>query len=122
MGSHITLWGRNSHQDSLDALRFLKAHRYGVDRLLDIDRQPPDAADLDVLRKHLGGTLRPLLDARAAGAEALTEADDEALAAAFAGQPALFKAPILDTPKGAIAGFREQQWRRFLGIAGHQRG
>lgn len=124
MASHITMWGRNRHQESLDALKFLKAHGYGVDRLLDIARQPPDAGDLEALRKHLG-SLSKLVDPRHPDTAKLVgdpaAAGDDQLKAILLAHPELIRAPVLHTPKGALAGFREQQWRRFLGM-GEMRG
>ncbi len=124
MASHITMWGRNRHQESLDALKFLKAHGYGVDRMLDIARQPPSPAELEVLRKHLGG-LAKLVDPRHPDAATLVgdpaAAGDDRLKDILVAHPELIRAPVLATPKGALAGFREQQWRRFLGM-GEMRG
>ncbi len=124
MGSHITMWGRNRHQESLDALKFLKANGYGVDRLLDLARQPPDAQDLEALRKHLG-SLEKLVDLRHPRLVELVgdpaAAGDDLLKQTLLTHPELIRAPVLDTPKGALAGFREQQWRRFLGLGGEMR-
>ncbi|MEA3165172.1 MAG: ArsC family, partial [Thermoplasmata archaeon] len=40
----------------------------------------------------------------------------EALRDILATTPGLLRSPILLTPKGAVAGFREQKWRAFLDI------
>ncbi len=83
------------------------------------------AAELEVLRKHLG-SLSKLVDARQPDAGRLVgdpaAAGDDRLKDILGAHPELIKAPVLDTPKGAVAGFREQQWRRFLGLGGQMRG
>jgi hypothetical protein len=85
MASHITLWGRNGDADSAAALQFLRRHGFAADRVLDLDRQPPGPAE----RAHIESlTGKPLSDP--------------------------LPAPILLTPKGALLGFRERQWTRFL--------
>ncbi len=106
MGAGITLWGRNRHEESLQAIAFLKQHGFRADRLLDLDRQPPTADEVSRIKSGLGGTLAAL--ART-GVE--PPSDDW-----FHGDPLRFRAPILLTPKGALVGFRENAWRRFFEV------
>ncbi len=119
MGSGVTLWGRNRHQESMDAMRFLKAHGYGADRLLDLARQPPSREEWLAIRKGLGGSLRGAVDLRASGvgevfAAGVEGAGEDEVLAALVGDPGLARCPILLTPKGALCGFRERAWGRFL--------
>jgi arsenate reductase-like glutaredoxin family protein len=124
MGSGVSFYGRKGDPDTLSAQRFLQQNRYGADKVLDLDAAPPDWA---ALRKALGGSLWPVVDARhptygellPRGAEGVGEEDLERLLDAHRG---LVKAPILLTPKGALAGFREQKWRAFLDIGKETRG
>lgn len=85
MAAGITLWGRNNDSDSLAALQYLKANGFGADRVLDVERQPPSPEEADRIESSTG---RPL--------------------------PRPLPAPILLTPKGALVGFRERAWARFL--------
>jgi len=85
MGSGITLWVRAGDAASADAQRFLRAHGYGVDRVRDLDADPPTEAERAALAK--GGV-----------------------------DPAAVRPPVLLTPRGALAGFRERKWREFLDI------
>ena len=106
MGAGITLWGRNKHDESLQAIAFLRQHGFAADRLLDLDRQPPTVDEIARIRTGLGGSLAPL---------AATGIEPPGLEWFHEG-PARFKAPVLLTPKGALVGFREQAWRRFFEV------
>ena len=92
MGAGITFWGRAGETATLDALAFLKAHRYAADRVLDVAKVPPTAEDQAKLAKSPGGL------------------------ASFQDNAGQWRTPLLLTPKGAISGFRERQWREFLDI------
>lgn len=87
MTSHITLWGRDADEASRTAMRFLREHGFAADRVLDADRRPPDATERARIEAAFGRTL-----------------------------PEPLPVPILLTPKGALVGFREHAWRRFLEI------
>lgn len=87
MTSRITLWGRNDDPDSRTALRFLRDNGFDADRVLDIDRRPPTPSE----RRRIEGDFGRAL-------------------------PDPVPAPLLLTPKGALVGFRERRWRRFLGL------
>jgi arsenate reductase-like glutaredoxin family protein len=119
MASGVVFWGRVGHPDTEDALRFLRQNRYDADKILDLMRQGPKADDLDRLAKGLGG-LWPLVDPKCADLPRLVPRGEatppEALRDLLATTPGLLRNPILLTPKGAIAGFREQKWRAFLDI------
>ncbi|MEA3204121.1 MAG: ArsC family [Thermoplasmata archaeon] len=108
----VTFWGRRGDQETLDAQAFLRQQRYGADRVLDLDRTPPAPAEMEALRKGLGD-LKAAVDPRHPDAAA---APDQGLAAWLAADPRRIRAPLLLTPKGALAGFREQKWRAFLDI------
>lgn len=117
----ITLWVRPGDTECDDAQRFLQANKYAADRVLDVAAQPPRGAEWGELRKALGGELWPAVDTRhprygdllPRGAEDMDEDNVEALLVA---NPALIRCPLLLTPKGALAGFRERKWRDFLDI------
>jgi arsenate reductase-like glutaredoxin family protein len=121
MGAGITLWVRPGSKDSDDARSFLKSNRYAADVVKDIATLPPRAGELDALAKGLGGDLWPLVDLRnprygdllPRGAEGLDVAELKSILEAH---PGLLKDPLLLTPKGALAGFRESKWRAFLDI------
>lgn len=87
MGSNITLWGRNKDADSLAAIQFLRRHGFAADRVLDLDRQPPTAAERTRIESLAERTL-----------------------------PDPLPAPLLLTPKGALVGFRERRWQRFFEV------
>lgn len=106
MAAGITLWGRNGHDESLQAIAFLKRHGFRADRLLDLDRQPPSIDEVRRIRTGLGGTLAPLAKTGVEPPSAEWFHDD----------PLRFRAPVLLTPKGALVGFRENAWRRFFEI------
>lgn len=91
---NIVLWVRKGHRESEDALAFLKANRYGADAVRDLASSPPTEEERRRLVAGLGGDAAALLDPRT-------------------GEP---KAPLLLTPRGALAGFRESRWRSFLDI------
>ena len=109
-GSGITFWGRVGSADTLAAQRFLRQRGYGADRVLDLDRTPPGPAEMAALAKGLGGSLAPLVRPAAGPPPA------DGLAAWLAGDPGRMRDPILLTPKGALAGFRERAWTSFLDI------
>lgn len=121
MGAGITFWGRKGDAATLDAQRFLAAHRYGADAIRDLDADPPRGDEWTRLSKGLGGDLWALVDHRhprygellPRGAE---DTDQDALRALLVANPFLVKAPVLLTPKGALAGFRERKWIEFLDI------
>jgi arsenate reductase-like glutaredoxin family protein len=119
MASGITLWGRVGDPDTAEALRFLKQNRYAADKVLDLMRNGPKAEDLDRLAKGVGG-LWPLVDPKCPDLGRLLPKGEatppEALRDILATTPGLLRNPILLTPKGAVAGFREQKWRAFLDI------
>jgi len=115
------LWIRAGDTESADAQRFLKANKYGADQVRDVEGQPPRGTEWDALRRGLGGELWPIVDPRSArygellprGAEDMGESELEAL---LDHNPDLLRTPVLLTPKGALAGFRERKWRDFLDI------
>lgn len=121
MGAGITFWGRRGDAGTLDAQRFLAAHRYGADHVRDVDAQPPTGVEWARLSKGLGGDLWQAVDPRhpryaevlPRGAEGVDGAE---LARVLEAHPFLLKAPILLTPKGALAGFRERKWLEFLDV------
>ncbi|HET6399239.1 MAG TPA: hypothetical protein VFH47_06765 [Candidatus Thermoplasmatota archaeon] len=114
MSAGITLWLRQGEADSADAQAFLRQNRYGADAVRDILADPPRGAEIDRLRKGLGGSLRPAADTRKA--PELAHHAEEALENALKADSDLWRTPILLTPKGAVAGFRERRWREFLDI------
>lgn len=121
MTGHITLWGRNGHPASLEAIAFLKEHGFGADRLLDLDRQPPQGEEWQELRRALGGSITTLVDTHhprftAVLPQSLGGLGEEALEKVLEAHPLVLKAPILLTPKGALVGFRERHWAKFLGL------
>ena len=119
MGSGVTFWGHPGEPDTEDALRFLKQHRYAADEAYDLLRHPPSLQDLAQLAKGPGG-LWALVDPKSPDVARLLPLGEttptEALRDVLAATPSLFRSPILLTPKGAVAGFREQRWRAFLDI------
>ncbi|HUR61746.1 MAG TPA: hypothetical protein VM286_05215 [Candidatus Thermoplasmatota archaeon] len=109
----VTFWGRKGSQETLDAIAFLKKERYGADRVLDLDQTPPTLAEMVLLAKGLGD----LADAiHPRHADAAPPSDGDPLGAWLAADPRRMRDPLLLTPKGAQAGFREQRWRAFLDI------
>jgi len=105
----VTFWGRKGDRETLDALAFLRQNRYGADRTLDLDATPPTPEELARMGKGL--------DLRTAVAPAhRSQAPAEGLVEWLGQSPARLRAPLLLTPKGALAGFREQAWRAFLDI------
>jgi arsenate reductase-like glutaredoxin family protein len=119
MGAGIVLWGRVGAPDTGDALRFLRAHGYAADKVLDLLRDGPKGDDLDRLAKGLGG-LWPLVDPKCPDLPRLLPLGEatppEALRDILCTTPGLLRSPLLLTPRGAVAGFREQRWRSFLDI------
>lgn len=115
----ITFWGRKGDKGTVDAQLFLTANRYGADEWRDLDRDPPRGLEWSGLAKGLGGGLWPLVDERhprRAEFQGNKGMQVPALQALLEADPWILKAPILLTPKGALAGFRERQWREFLDI------
>lgn len=119
MASGITFWGRVGAQETQDALAFLHGHRYAADRTRDLVRDGPKGPELDRLAKGLGG-MWPLVDPKCPDLPRLVprgaDTAPEALRDLLATTPGLLRNPLLLTPKGALAGFRERQWREFLDI------
>jgi arsenate reductase-like glutaredoxin family protein len=119
MASGVVFWGRVGHPDTEDALRFLRQNKYDADKVLDLMRQGPKGDDLDRLAKGLGG-LWPLVDPKCPDLPRLLPQGEatppEVLRDLLSTTPGLLRNPILLTPKGAVAGFREQKWRAFLDI------
>ena len=119
MGSGITFWGRTGAAETNDALAFLRQHRYAADQARDLQRDGPTRDELDRLAKGLG-TLWALVDPKCADLPRLlpqgAATPAEALRGLLATAPGLLRNPLLLTPKGALAGFRERQWREFLDI------
>lgn len=109
----VTFWGRQGDRATLDAQAFLRQQRYGADRVLDLDRMPPTPQEMEALHKGLGGDLRAAVDPSHPDAPS---APADGLAEWLAADPRRIRAPLLLTPKGALAGFREQRWRAFLDI------
>lgn len=91
---NIVLWVRKGDRDSDDAVAFLKANHYGADAVRDLDAAPPSEDERRRLVAGLGGDVAALTDPKSGR----------------------MKAPLLLTPKGALAGFRESRWRAFLDI------
>jgi arsenate reductase-like glutaredoxin family protein len=109
-GSRIAFWGRAGSEATLSAQRFLRQHGYGADRVLDLDRAPPGPGELAAIAKGLGGTLRPLV------APGLDAPEEAGLADWLLADPRRMRDPVLLTPRGAVAGFRERAWSAFLDI------
>lgn len=120
-GAGITFWGRKGDAATLDAQRFLAAHRYGADAVRDLDADPPRGEEWARLSKGFGGDLGALVDLRHPRHDEVLPRggaglDEGTLRTALEANPFLLKAPILLTPKGALAGFGERKWRDFLDI------
>ena len=122
MGSAaITFWGRKGDKATLDARAFMAARKYGADEVRDLDARPPTGDEWTRLGKGFGGDLWAVVDHRHArygelvprGAE---DMDEVSLRSLLEANPFLIKSPILLTPKGALAGFRERRWMEFLDI------
>lgn len=121
MGSGITLWVRRGHAESDDAILFLRTHKYAADAVHDLAVRRPSPEELDRLAKGAGGDYWPFVDGKSTtavqrfpgGAQA---APADAVRVALLQDAALLKAPLLLTPRGALAGFRESKWRDFLDI------
>jgi len=111
----VTFWGRRSNRETLDAQAFLKQNGYAADHVLDLDKTPPTAAQWEQLRKGLG-ELAAAVDTHWPEAMQAPRDDAAALVAWLSADPRRIRAPLLLTPKGAVAGFREQRWRSFLDI------
>ena len=119
MASGITFWGRVGAPETNDALAFLRSHRYAADQVRDLLREGPKGDELDRLSNGLGG-LWPLVDPACPDLPRLVPkgaaTPPEALRDLLATTPGLLRNPLLLTPKGALAGFRERRWREFLDI------
>jgi arsenate reductase-like glutaredoxin family protein len=127
MGSGITLWLREGSADCEQAKRFLRQNQFAADDVRDLATDGPRGADWDRLRSGLGGELWPLVNHRHPGyggwlPRGAEDCSDEDLRALMEAHPDLMKAPILLTPKGALAGFRERKWAEFLGVGKVLRG
>lgn len=116
----VTLWIRAGHDESQEAQRFLRANGYRADAVRDIDTRPPTPADLATLGKALGSLVNACeskhprwRELASGGAEELPQ---DQLADVLTRHHELLRVPILVTPRGAIAGFRERRWREFLDI------
>lgn len=121
MGSGITLWGRNGHPASLESIAFLKQYGFAADRLLDLDRQPPQGEEWRQIRRHLGGSVHALVDTHHPHftqvlPQSLGGIGEEELEKVLEEHPLVLKAPVLLTKKGVLVGFRERQWAHFLDI------
>lgn len=121
MGAGVTLWVRPGEAASDGARAFLKAHGYAADAVRDLRAQPPGAADLAAAARALGGDPWALVDVRHPSyGEVLPRGGEglgpDGLVALLASHPQLLKAPVLLTPKGGVAGFRETAWRAFLDV------
>lgn len=116
----VTLWVKAGHAESQEAQRFLRANGYRADSVRDIDARPPTPADLAALGKSLGSLAHACeskhprwRELASSGAEELPQ---EQLADVLTRHHELMRLPILVTPRGAVAGFRERRWREFLDI------
>lgn len=120
MAAGITLWGRVGHEDTEEALGFLRRNGYAADKVRDLMRDGPKGEELDRLAKALGGGLWPLVDPKCPDLPRLLPHGEatppEVVRDMLATTPGLLRNPILLTPKGAVAGFREQRWKAFLDI------
>lgn len=112
MASGVTFWGRVGDKETLEALAFLRKNGYGANRTRDIDADPPHGEDWEELRKGMGGHLSALVDPKH---PAQGIGDDE-MPAWFSASTKRIRAPILLTPRGAVAGFGERRWTQFLDI------
>lgn len=127
MTVNVLLWVRAGDRESDEAQRFLRQHGFRADEVRDLVAHPPRGPEWQRLQGGLGGELWPLVDARhprygellPRGAEDL---DGDGLRALLEANPSLVRAPLLLTPKGALAGFRERAWSRFLGVGVQMRG
>lgn len=116
----VTLWVREGDAECAEAQAFLRANGYAADAVHDAARRPPAPDELEAIAKGLG-SLRAACDARnprwrelaPEGADAMTQ---ERLAAVLSRHGELLRVPLLVTPRGALAGFRERRWRAFLDI------
>lgn len=119
MGAGITFWGRVGHEATEDALRFLRAHGYAADKVRDLMRDGPKGAELQRLASGAGGPWS-LVDPACPDVPRLLPKGEatppEVVLDLLATTPGLLRNPLLLTPKGALAGFRERRWREFLDI------
>ena len=119
MGSGITFWGRVGHEATEDALRFLRANGYAADKVRDLMRDGPKGAELRGLAAGVGGPWS-LVDPACPDVPRLLPKGEatpsEVVLDLLATTPGLLRNPLLLTPKGALAGFRERRWREFLDI------
>lgn len=114
-----TLWGRNKHPDSLDALAFLKDIGRPPQRVLDVERQPPDPREWAHISAGLG-SLAEAVDQRHPDFRRVfydfDRLDEKGIAMRLHEHRAFILCPILLTPEGAVAGFRPRAWKQFFRI------
>lgn len=119
MTAGITFWGRVGAQETTDALAFLRSNRYAADKVRDLMRDGPKGAELDRIAAGAGG-LWALVDPACPDLPRLAPRGEatppEVLRDLLETTPGLLRNPLLLTPKGALAGFRERKWRGFLDI------
>jgi len=103
------------------ALKFL--NELGVDfQVKDIVTNPPSKAALKKARKLAGLPLNKLFNTsgqsyrKGAFKEKLKTMSDEQAFAALAADGKLIKRPLLIGDGFALVGFREEEWRRALGL------
>lgn len=97
----VTLWIRGSEADSQQAMAFLRQAGYRPDRVVDLDKTTPTAREIQAAIDLVGPTIRT----GTAAAPTTSQA---------AAPPETLRCPVLLTPKGGLAGFRERKWRAFL--------
>lgn len=117
----VTLWGRNGHPASLEAIAFLEEHDVEVDRFLDLDRQPPTGDEWGRIRKAMGGSIKRVVDTHhprftQVVPQSLSGLGEEQLEKVLEENPLILRAPILLTDDDAFIGFGKEKWARFLGI------
>jgi arsenate reductase-like glutaredoxin family protein len=114
VASGITLWGRVGHEATEDALRFLRANGYAADKVRDLMRDGPKGAELQRLAAGVGGAWN-LVDPDCPDLPRLLPRREatppEVVLDHLSTTPGLLRNPLLLTPKGALAGFRERRWR-----------
>lgn len=86
---------------SREALRLLQEAGSGV-RVVEYLKTPPTAAELRDLYARAGMTARDGLRTAEPEAKALAGADEAAILAAMAANPALIKRPLVATDKGVV--------------------
>ncbi|MHB8632404.1 MAG: thioredoxin domain-containing protein [Thermoplasmatota archaeon] len=101
----VEFWGEAGDVACDEARAFLKLHGFRPDRLMDVNGGRPSPTDVARLATLAGGLAH------------LVPSQPEADVADVAAHPEWLRLPILATPKGALVGFRERAWARFLGVA-----